>query len=267
MRRKVKKAKASQETGDRQGLWFWATLALTLVILVALLAVSCGSRPAGSDPGVAQSLKKRTKLADGIVTETGYYTDNLNWLGKNNSRVLKGLRYFYRQTGVQPYVYLTNNLGLGSAVPSRESLAAFAETLYDTLFQDEGHLLLVIYVNAKISEEPIVSCVTGVSASAVADQEAEQILEAYLSAAMNDADRYPSGAQDQMLSDVFRHTAENIMSVSDRTGWIAALSVILILFALIILVDFGRAWSRQKKERLKLEKELAKEEEAAADRP
>ena len=43
------------------------------------------------------------------MTETGYYTDaDGDWI-HNESELVSGLKQFYRETGVQPYVYILPN--------------------------------------------------------------------------------------------------------------------------------------------------------------
>ena len=262
MSREGKNKTILPELSDRQSLWFWIILAVTLIILTAFFAVSCSRNVlSGPDPGIAPSVIRRTKLKEGAVTETAYYTDHLDWLGKNNEQALKGLRYFYRQTGVQPYVFLTNNLGLDAEEPTEEALTAYAESLYESLFQDEGHLLLVIYENRRSGNGILSGCTVGSEAAAVMDEDAVSILTAYLKAALADGTRYPQDERDRMLSDVFQNTAKNIMAVRDRSGWVIALAVLLTFTVTFILVDFAKAWQAAKKQ-----EEAEKQEKSAAAR-
>ena len=256
-----RKKRILPELSDRQSLWFWIVLAAALVVVTAFFAVSCSRNDfTAEDSAIPRSLIRRTRLPENAVTETGFYTDHLDWLGKNNETALKGLRYFYKQTGVQPYVFLTNNLGLEADQPDRETLQQYAEELYDGLFQDGGHLLLVIYENRR-SGETLYGSVVGKAAAAVVDEEAVTILEAYLDTALRDGQHYPQGSRDKMLSDVFEKTARNIMSIKDRTGWIVVLVLLVTLMLAVTTVDFGKAWKAGKEREAK-----EKQEKSAAGR-
>ncbi len=88
---------------------------------------------------IAKSTVAREALPSNAVTETGYYTDaDGDWI-HNQSELTAGLRKFYQETGVQPYVYILPN-GESTSV---SDLKSRAEALYPQLFSDEGHFLLV----------------------------------------------------------------------------------------------------------------------------
>ena len=74
----------------------------------------------------------RGRLPASAVTETGYYTDEGGWFS-NRSQLESGMRQFYQETGVQPYLYLLPN----GSVTSTTELTAMAEELYPQLFTDE----------------------------------------------------------------------------------------------------------------------------------
>ena len=80
----------------------------------------------------------------GTVNLNGFYSDPDGLLYNDEIPVLeKGLEHFYKTTGVCAYVYLVNELDEG--VDGNE----YASDLYDELFNDEGHILLVFdYTNA-----------------------------------------------------------------------------------------------------------------------
>ena len=80
----------------------------------------------------------------GTVNLNGFYSDPDGLLYNDEIPVLeKGLEHFYKTTGVCAYVYLVNELDEG--VDGNK----YASDLYDELFNDEGHILLVYdYTNA-----------------------------------------------------------------------------------------------------------------------
>ena len=80
----------------------------------------------------------REKLDAGAVDETGWYTDEGDLIG-SSSTLEAGLEEFYEATGVQPYVYILES----GSVSSVNEITEEAEELYDELFTDEGHFLVV----------------------------------------------------------------------------------------------------------------------------
>ena len=52
------------------------------------------------------------------------------------------MKTFYRLTGVQPYLYIADGVN-GSNQPSSSEIESYAASLYDQLFTDEAHFLLV----------------------------------------------------------------------------------------------------------------------------
>ncbi|WP_282191981.1 hypothetical protein [Adlercreutzia caecimuris] len=111
-------------------------------MLVALLVVSFSGGGCSSS-SVAASTVERTALEPGVAQETGYFTDeDGDWI--HNTAVLqKGLRHFYEETGVWPYVYVLPN----GSVTSTSQLTTMAQELYGQLFSDDGHFLLVFCDN------------------------------------------------------------------------------------------------------------------------
>ena len=146
----------------------------------------------------------REKLPADAVTKTDWYTDaDGDWV-HNPSRLTSGLERFYDKTGVQPYVYILPN----GTTTSTQELQQRAETLYDELFQDEGHFLLVFCDDGNGS----FACgyTVGTAASAVMDSEALGILADELDYAYNNA-----ASDEEVFSDAFERTAERIMSAAE----------------------------------------------------
>jgi hypothetical protein len=94
-------------------------IAVIIIILVIVLIISIGSLGGGGYTGgsggfgssdITKSTVVREALPPGSVNETGYYTDGLNVI-KDRNALLEGMEYFYQETGVQPYLYLTAPAG------------------------------------------------------------------------------------------------------------------------------------------------------------
>lgn len=91
-----------------------------LLLIVAITSGSCSSS------SVAKSTIEREALPASATTETAYYTDaDGGWIG-NASQLESGMRHFYEETGVQPYLYILPN----GTVASSDDLAGYAEELY-----------------------------------------------------------------------------------------------------------------------------------------
>ena len=124
---------------------------------------------------ITKSTVDREPLPAGSVQETDYYTDTLFWFG-NDTALINGMKHFYQETGVQPYLYITDTVN-GSRNPSSSQMEEFAGSLYDELFQDEAHLLLVFQDADGHYTDWVI---TGSQAKQVVDDEAVNILLDYV---------------------------------------------------------------------------------------
>ena len=115
----------------------FAIIAVVAFLVFALALFSGFGSCSSSD--ISSSTVERQALPAGSVTETAYYTDeDGSWI--SDARTLEeGMRQFYMDTGVQPYLYILPN----GTTTSTSELSSLAEQLYDELFQDEAHFLLV----------------------------------------------------------------------------------------------------------------------------
>ncbi|MDD4088117.1 MAG: hypothetical protein PHP29_00310, partial [Tissierellia bacterium] len=156
---------------------------LTLIVVLIVIAVifivifsiwgSMNSHSGGSN--ITLSSVERVPLPPGSVNETKYYTDELGWIN-NETKLISGLKYFYKETGVQPYLFLTDTIN-GSHFPTDSELEDFAESLYDELFTDEAHLLLVFFEYEGMYTGWYI---VGTQAKSVIDDEAGNILTDYI---------------------------------------------------------------------------------------
>ena len=196
-----------------------------LVVVILVLCISFGMFVAGSG-GVTKSTVEREPLPAGAVVETDYYTDEAGWIA-NASELTSGMREFYQQTGIQPYLYIASQVD-GTSSPSVSQCQAYAESLYDTLFTDEAHFLLVFCDDGYGSY----TCgyAAGSQTKAIMDDEAIGILADYL-------DQYYSSdmGDEEFFSTVFAKTANRMMTVTKSPwpvvgGMVVVLAIILVLF-------------------------------------
>lgn len=174
---------------------FVGIIILILIMLSGgLSAIFGGQGGSSSSSDITKSTIEREPLPKGMVDETDYYTDELGWIG-NRTKLESGLKYFYDKTGVQPYVYITDTV-LGSHSPSLDDMEQYANQLYDELFTDEAHLLLLFFEynsNSRYMEY----YVTGTQAKGVIDTEAGDIILDYI-----DRYYYYDGLSDGVLQQV-----------------------------------------------------------------
>ncbi len=164
-----------------------------------------GSDYSHSSYATSASTTVREKLSSSDVSKTGWYTDeDGDWI-HSESRLTPGLSHFYDKTGVQPYVYILAN---GSETET-SVLTEKAEQLYDQLFEDEGHFLLVFCDDGEGS----FNCgyVVGSKARTVIDDEAVTAIIEDLDYAYNAAD-----TDEEVFSDAFYIAADEIMAATDN---------------------------------------------------
>jgi hypothetical protein len=227
--------KARSGAGCGTVLLVLAILVILGVVVSAVMGQGFFFRGYRSDRGITWSTIQRKPLPAGSVNETEYYTDTLGWIG-NRTQMLSGLKHFYKKTGVQPHVYITDKVS-GLYSPTADDLDEFANGLYDELFTDEAHLLLVFFEYGDGRYQTRYVC--GTQAKTVIDQEAADILLDYL-------DRYyydKSLTDEQFFSVSFADAADRIMTVT-RSPWIPVL--VWISIATVVIVVF--VWWRQAKD-------------------
>lgn len=218
-------------------------LSSLLIIFLLLFAFNFiwGMLPGNNNTAVQtvqipSSTIEREAIDSGLVDETAYFEDKLDWI-RNPQELEKGLSYFYNQTNVQPFVYITDNIN-GDPNPNPEEIDEFANALYDDLFTDEAHLLLVHFENSQYQYEYSFHTVYGAQARVLMDNEAESILFDYLQYHYG---RDPSKvSEEQFFSDAFKDTADRMMTVT-RSPWIPVFIVIGVAVILIVLFNWWRS--------------------------
>lgn len=205
-----------------------------LVITAAAIFIQLASN--GSSNDILASSIEREPLPKGSVNETGYFTDELGWI-RNKTKLENGLKYFYDKTGVQPYLYIIDNID-GNHYPSENEMDSYANNLYEELFTDEAHLLLVFF---EYDSRYMDWYVAGTQAKSVIDNEAADILLDYI-------DRYyydNNLTDEEFFSKSFMDAADRMMTVT-RSPWIDVL--IVISFVILVLILFSW-WIKAKKQK------------------
>lgn len=210
-----------------------AVVAFLLFAFVMLFGFgSCSS----SD--VAASTVDREPLPAGTVEQTAYFTDDDgDWIGQPQ-KLEAGMRAFYQETGVQPYLYIVPN---GSARSTSE-LTNKAQSLYSELFRDQGHFLLVFCDNDNGGFD--CGYWMGDQARTVMDDEALEIFQAYLSSNYYDY----SLSEEEIFANTYAQTAERIMTVTPGPP-IVPVAICFAVVIVVVVVAIVLAKRRQARER------------------
>ena len=224
-------------------------LALLLLLVVALGGGSC------TGANVPASTVERTALPAGSVNETGYFTDeDGDWI-HDPAKLERGLRHFYEETGVQPYVYILPN----GSVRSYQELQSIAQEKYDELFTDQAHFVLVFCDdgNGRFNAAYWAGAMTG----SVLDDEAINIFKAYLSQNYDDM----SLTEEEIFSDAFADTADRIMTVTPSPLPIIAVCAAVIIVAVVVFLIVRNRRLAQQREAERMQEILNTPLESLAD--
>lgn len=143
----------------------------TLAELQSQLSEDPDATVYGDSGWVPNSTKERTPLPPSFAQGTEYLTDEDGTHIEHPLVLEQKLLSFYGKTGVKPYLYI-----LSEDTPYKGNSIEFVQkgnSLYDELFDDEGHLLMLFRPNGGDWE-----CMffMGDKARVVMDEEAQEIL-------------------------------------------------------------------------------------------
>lgn len=199
----------------------------TLSIVLAIIVIVAGLIAAR--PNIQQSTIERSKLDNSLCTRVDtWYQDDINWI-HDEKTLLKGLKTFYNKTGVQPYLWITDNVN-GKAKPNTSDFETALKSKYSELFKDEGHVIVCF-----MESSPSVYATyywAGSAAKGVIDDEAGEILLDVIDS------KYTSDLSDEeMFSKSFSDAATRMMKVGRTTKQYIILAVAVVA-GLGIIVGF-----------------------------
>lgn len=191
----------------------------TLSIVLAIIVIVAGLIAAR--PNIQQSTIERSKLDSSLCTRVDtWYQDDINWI-HDEKTLLKGLKTFYNKTGVQPYLWITDNVN-GKAKPNTSDFETALKSKYSELFKDEGHVIVCF-----MESSPSVYATyywAGSAAKRVIDDEAGEILLDVIDS------KYTSDLSDEeMFSKSFSDAATRMMKVGHTTKQLIIIAVIVLL--------------------------------------
>lgn len=228
--------------GSGCGIAFIVVAALVVFALLfwGFTGASCSSLT------TTPSTHERTALPADAALVTPYYTDQDGDWVKNPSQLEAGLKEFKDETGVWPYVYILPN-GTTSSIAQLQSMA---EELYDQLFTDEAHFLLVFCDNGQGGYNA--GYAVGSQAKTVVDDEAIAILADFLDRYYNDY----SLSEEQIFSNAFADTGKRIMTVTPSPWPIVAVCAAVVVVAVVVAVALKRRHDRKVAEAQRMERIL-----------
>lgn len=230
---------------------------LLCVLLIMAISGAMNSCSGGYGPGFIKtsytvssvSDTVRQKLDSGDVVKTGWYTDeDGDWI-HDASRLERGLSHFYEKTGVQPYVYILKN----GSVTNVDALNKRSAELYDELFEDEGHFLLVFCDDGNGGYN--CGYTIGTKAREVLDDEAMSVLKSALNNAYNNAD-----TDEEVFSDAFYVTGEAIMKAAQKEADTKKAGEVGAVVACVLLAGGAVVFAARRKKKADAERKARADE-------
>lgn len=212
-----------------------------VIVLVIVLAVLSAQYGWGSSS--VKSTIQRTKIDSGNAYISNCIVDELGWFD-NESKTETRLKDFWKETGVQPYIYLKDyDPELNTDAEKEE----WATNYYDNNFDTENIFLFVYFAEQDVDNDVGYMCyANGYETSSVMDSEALEIFWNYI-----DRYWYSDLSTDDLFVTVFDKTGNTIMKVS-TTGKDIVKWVLIIVVVIVVGVVFIRY--------IKLKNKRAKEE-------
>ena len=180
--------------------------------------------------------------------------DEIGWFD-NIPKVERRIRYFYKETGIQPYIVLHR---YDSSLTTDTEKEAYAKKYYADNIKNEGTFLFMYFAEQDTDNDVGYMCyVNGKQVTSVMDSEAIDIFWAYV-----DNNWYSDMSTDNMFVTIFDKTADRIMTKT-TTGADVGKKVVTLI---IVIVAIGGVLVVMKVRR-KHEHERAEETERILNTP
>lgn len=178
---------------------------LTVVFAFSYINISNQNKEREAELAAGAVADTREPLSSSVVTYVDkWISDEYEWL-TNQKKVEQALEYFFNETGVQPYLVITEDLAGAGVEPTNEQLGEYAEKIYNDLFSDSGHM---VYVICEYDEDAAIDYIQiGDAAASVIDMEARDIIYNKVREYYFDG----SISTDDFFVKVFRESADQIM--------------------------------------------------------
>ena len=213
-------------SGRRGGGCF--TIIVLLILVIGLFNRPFTDNGSSQNSEITVSRTERTAVTGTTpYAEWNRYTYSID----HDTDLTDGLKYFYSQTGIQPYVVLLEYTpsiwinGKWNETAAEEYLAQ----MYNETFSDNGHLIFAYFACENDSEDMdgTFYLYYGSAAYSIMDSEAETIFWSYFDMNYNNLDLSIA----EFIGQTFRQTADNIMHIS--AGGNKTLITTSVIFAVI----------------------------------
>lgn len=195
------------------------TTAIVSVLMIMLVSLMLASH-LGTNT-ITRSTHERGKLNSKYcqLVDT-WYIDDIDWIHDEN-KLIEGLRSFYDQTGVQPMLYITDNI-YGNPRPTSSEFERKLQKMYHATFSDEGHVI-VCFMESSPSDYATYYY-AGAKAKNVIDSEGGEILLDYLDFFYTD-----DLSDEEFFAKSFTKAAERMMSVQKTSRQLIILLACLVV--------------------------------------
>ena len=222
--------------GRRGGTGCFSLIVLLIVVIGLFNQLHPGSG-ASQDAEIAVSRTERTPVS-GTISYADWYLDELGFID-HDTDLTDGLKYFYSQTGIQPYVVLLQydpsvwTDGKWNEAAAEEYLAQ----IYNETFSDNGHLIFAYFACENDSEDMdgTFYLYYGSAAYSIMDNEAETIFWSYFDRNYNNLDLSIA----EFIGQTFRQTADNIMHIStdgNNNNTFVAISAVFAVLCIMVII-------------------------------
>lgn len=195
-----------------------------------------------------------------------YQDDWGDWIDETGEEdaLIKGLKYFYEKTGVQPYLWITGDDGQNYKY--QETVEQLGEERYKEMFgDDEGHVIIIFREYPNASSEYICTVTPGYDAETqVMDEQAREIVLDFIDYYYTDSEMN----EGQFFGTAFEKAGDRIMmkQLSFRQmGIIAAVAVIVVIGICIVANIVKKRKIAVAKQKTLQAQEQAKQAKAVAD--
>lgn len=184
--------------------------------------------------------RPKGKLSASSVIETDYYMDEYGYV-KDAETLTEGMRYFFNKTGIQPYVYYTD---VDSFYGKYYTISGM-DSLYSSLFEDEGHFLLIITGDVSWFSSHFVSYYYGADVERIMDEEAIDLFFEHF-----DDEALKQISADAVISNAFKRTAEDLTGIHAYGVGYIVLVVLLCVMVVVCIAVFLQKCRQRKMARL-----------------
>lgn len=196
------------------------------VLLFIILWSTVLSLLTGGNSPIPKSSYNREKVNTGVAFQNDCIIDEIGWFD-NIPKVERRIRYFYKETGIQPYIVLHR---YDSSLTTDAEKEAYAKKYYADNIKNEGTFLFMYFAEQDTDNDVGYMCyVNGKQVTSVMDSEAVEIFWAYV-----DNNWYSNMSTDDMFVTIFDKTADRIMTKT-TTGADVGKKVVTLIIVIVAI--------------------------------